>query len=138
MAGGEHEGPPPWSKYPPWVLYLPGLLGAAWLIGALAWFFFARVLPADTSLLAKGTQTSICLSGIAFAISGLWPVRGQTRLRREDIPDFWAFVRAPSPSAPHLRAVHTKFRMSLGLLLIAALSMVAHVIVVGLGLARPA
>jgi hypothetical protein len=98
----------------------------------------ARVLPADTSLLAKVSQISICLSGIAFAISGIWPVRGQALLKREDIPDFWAFVRAQSPAAPHLRAIHTKFRVCLGFLFIAVLSMVAHAMVVGLGLARRA
>ncbi len=125
---------PDWSRYPRWVQYLPGLLGGAWLIGALSWFMWARVLPTNSSLLVKATQSGICLSGVAFAISGLWPVRGRGQVKPGDIPDFWAFVRAPSPSAPHLRAMHTKFRVSLGILLVFVLWMVAHGIVVGLGL----
>jgi hypothetical protein len=99
---------------------------------------WARVLPANSSVLVKTTQSSICLSGIAFAIAGLWPVRGQGQLKPGDIPDFWAFVRAPSPSAPHLKAIHTKFRVSLGILLVVVLCMVAHGVVVSLGFGRPA
>jgi hypothetical protein len=136
MVGAEHDRRPDWSKS--WVRYLPGLLGASWLIGTLSWFLFARVIPANTSLLAKATLSSICVSGIAFAISALWPVRGQTSLRREEVPDFWAFVWAQSPSAPHLRAIHTKFRVSLCFLFIAILCMMAYAVVVSLGLARPA
>jgi hypothetical protein len=99
---------------------------------------WARVLPVDSSLLAKATLSGICLSGIAFALSALWPVRGQARLKREDIPDFWAFIRAPSPSTPDLRAIHIKFRVSLSILLLFVLCMVAHGIVVSLGLTKPA
>jgi hypothetical protein len=138
MAEREHGRQPDWSRYPRWVQHLPGLLGAGWLIGALSWFMWARVMPAHSSVLAKATLSAVCLSGIAFAISGLWPVRGQSRLKREEMPDLWAFVRAPSPSAPHLKAMHTKFRVSLGILLLFVLSMVAHAVVVSLGLAKGA
>ncbi len=136
MAEGAQGRRPDWSKYPRWVQYLPGFLGAGWLIGALSWFMWARVLPANVSLLAKATQSGICLSGIAFAVSGLWPVRGKGQPKPEDIPDFWAFIKAPSPSAPHLRAVHTKFRVSLAILLIFVSFMVAHATVVSLRLGR--
>jgi len=131
------RGRPDWSKYPPWVLYVPGLLGAAWLIGGFSWFLWARVLPADTTLLATVTQGGICVSGIAFGIAGLWPIRGQGKVRPSEIGDFWAFVRGPSPSVAHLRALHTKYRVSLAIVFVFFCFMVAHGLVTTLGLAVP-
>ena len=93
---GQRPGPD-WSKYPRWVAYVPGLLGGAWLIGGLSWVLWARILPANMSVLAKATQAGVCLGGIAFAVSALWPSPGQGRLTPGDIPEFWSFVRGGPP-----------------------------------------
>ena len=95
------------------------------------------MLPANTSLVVKGSQSGICIGGIAFAVSGLWLLGEQRQVKPKEIPDFWAFVRAAPPAAPHLRGLHSKFLVSLGILLIAALFMFAHAIVVAFGMGTP-
>jgi predicted anti-sigma-YlaC factor YlaD len=98
---------------------------------------WVRVLPANMTVLAKATQAGICVGGIAFAISALWPSPGQGMLKSGDIGDFWSFVRGGPPQEAHLRGLHRKFRRSLVLLTLTAAFMVAWAVVGGLGLAQP-
>jgi hypothetical protein len=115
---------------------VPGLVGAAWLVGSLSWFLWACVLPSNLTLLAKSIQTCVCVGGIAFAVSVVWPVRGQNKLKPDDIGDFWAFVRGAPPEQEHLRGIYRKFRRSLGVLVLTAIFMAAWAVVVAGGLAQ--
>ncbi len=130
-----HRRGPDWQKYPRWVQYLPRVVGGVWVIGGLSYVLWTRILPGDLSTLAKFSQGGICVGGIAFAISGLWPFRGQDEVKSGDIGDFWSFVKAAPPEQEHLRHLHRTFRRSLAILLVTVLFMLMWGVVATLGLA---
>jgi len=135
MNGPARQRGPDLRKHPRWLQYLPGLLGGAWLIGGLAYVLWTRILPSNLSTLAKAAQGGVCVGGIAFAISGLWPFRGRDKIERGDIGDFWSFVKNAPPEEEHLRNLHWTFRRSLALLAVTVVFMLMWTVVATLGLA---
>jgi hypothetical protein len=116
---------PDWDKYPMWVKAIPGFLGAAWLIGGLSYVLRTRLASPSLSTLGKTVFTGVCLSGIAFAVSAMWPFQGQEQVRRGDMGNFWSFVRGPAPEASYKRALWGKMRRTMAIWLLGVLFLVA-------------
>ncbi len=92
-----------------------GALGGVWVIGALAYMLWTRLSYPTLPRVGKGLVVGICLTGMAFAISAMWPFKGQDLVQRGDMADFWSFVRGPEPEVPYKKALWRKMRRSLGI-----------------------
>jgi hypothetical protein len=86
---------------------------------------------------AKVAQSGICVAGIAFAVSVLWPFKGQSQVKSGDIGDFWSFLKATPPAQEPLRSLHRKFRRSAAYFGVMLLFMVAWGVIATAGLAGP-
>jgi len=103
---------------PGWLKNLPGLLGGTWLIAALAYTLWAKVPYPSLSVVGKGVVVGVCLSGVAFAISAMWPFKGQELVQRGDMADFRSFVRGPEPTVPYKKALWRKMRRTIAMWLL--------------------
>jgi hypothetical protein len=124
------------DKYPMWVKVIPGILAGSWVIWSFSHLLWTRLSSSSLNAFGKGIVTCLCLSGIAFAISAMWPFKGQEQVRRGDIGDFWSFVRGPAPEVAYRRALWVKMRRTVGIWLLGVLFMVAWMVAGMLGLVR--
>lgn len=120
--------------YPPWLQYVPGVVGGLWLVASLGYLFWTMGLSRALSPLGKILLSAVCLSGVAFVISALLPLRGQGRLGPGDISDFWSFLRGSRPEDPARYALWRKFRRTSAILLVTVVLWVAWGVAASLGL----
>lgn len=112
------------DRRPGWLKNLPGLLGGAWLIAALAYILWTRLSYPSLSDVGKSVVVGVCLSGMAFAISAMWPFKGQEQVQRGDMADFWSFVRGPEPTVAYKKALWRKMRRTIAIWLVVVFFMI--------------
>ena len=118
------DGPTSSGTRPGWLRNLPGLLGGTWLIAALAYILWTRVSYPSLSAIGKSIVAGVCLSGVAFATSAMWPFKGQELVQRGDMASFWSFVRGPAPTVPYKQALWRKMRRTIAIWLVVVFFMI--------------
>lgn len=90
----------------------------------MAYILWARLSSPTLSAVGKSVVVGVCLSGMAFAISAMWPFKGQELVQRGDTADFWAFVRGPEPTVPYKQALWRKMRRTIAIWLVVVFFMI--------------
>jgi hypothetical protein len=107
---------------------LLGLVGGVWVAGALTYMLLTRLSYPALTVVGKSIVVGICLSGVAFVISAIWPFKGQELVQRGDMADFWSFVRGPEPEVPYKKGLWRKMRRTVGIwFLLAAWMIIAFI-----------
>jgi hypothetical protein len=110
---------------------LLGGVAGVWVIGGLVYMLWTRLSYPNLTLLGKGVVVGVCLTGIAFAISAMWPFSGQSVVPSGEMANFWSFVRGPEPEVAHKKALWRKMRRTVGIWCVLIAWMI---IAIGLGL----
>ena len=111
---------------PRWLYLTAAALGFVWLVGALIYLLYTKVVLGGLGPGSRIALAGVCLSGLGFALSAVWPL-GRHRFSLE--PDeFWSFILSPPPQDESAFAVWKKLRRTFAFWLTLVLFMFAGVV----------